>query len=96
MVSSVPLHPPSRDLLKDKSVVTVSSSRNRYWILLPQKDVWRKVQEVMLDWHDRRLNEAVNQLNSEGYNAASVVCDVTKEEDVQRLIKFSRGEIRLN
>ena len=95
MVSSVPSYPPSRDLLKDKSVVITAAAGTGIGFATAKRCLEEGARVMLSDWHDRRLNEAVNQLNSEGYNAASVVCDVTKEEDVQGLISSAEERFGL-
>ena len=95
MVSSVPPYPPSRDLLKDKSVVITAAAGTGIGFATAKRCLEEGARVMLSDWHERRLNEAVNQLTSEGYNAASVVCDVTKEEDVQGLISSAEERFGL-
>ena len=92
MTSSVPSYPPSRDLLKDKSVVITAAAGTGIGFATAKRCLEEGARVMLSDWHDRRLNEAVNQLNADGYKTLGVVCVVTVEEDVQRLISSAEEE----
>ena len=92
MTSSVPSYPPSRDLLKDKSVVITAAAGTGIGFATAKRCSEEGARVMLSDWHDRRLKEAVNQLNADGYKTLGVVCDVTEEEDVQRLISSAEEE----
>ena len=92
MTSSVPSYPPSRNLLKDKSVVITAAAGTGIGFATAKRCSEEGAKVMLSDWHDRRLKEAVNQLNTDGYKTLGVVCDVTEEEDVQRLISSAEEE----
>ncbi len=101
MSSSVPPYPPSRNLLDGKSVVITAAAGTGIGFATAKRCIEEGANVMLSDWHERRLNEAVDQLSQDGHNASGTVCDVTKEEDVQRLIdsaldKFGAIDIMVN
>ena len=101
MNSSVPPYPPSRNLLDGKSVVITAAAGSGIGFATAKRCAEEGASVMLSDLHERRLNEAVDQLHQNGYNAAGTVCDVTKEDEVQRLInsaeeKFGVIDIMVN
>tara|TARA_B100000700_G_C14900560_1_gene787160 strand:- start:570 stop:1214 length:645 start_codon:yes stop_codon:yes gene_type:complete len=47
---------------------------------------------MLSDWHERRLHESVEQLRQIGFDVSGAVCDVTKEDDVQTLVKSAEDK----
>ena len=83
MTSSVPPYPPSRNLLEGKSVVITAAAGTGIGFATAKRCLEEGGAVLLSDWHERRLDEAVEQLRLDGNNVSGVVCDVTKEEDVQ-------------
>ena len=89
MTSSVPPYPPSRNLLEGKSVVITAAAGTGIGFATAKRCLEEGGAVLLSDWHGRRLDEAVEQLRLDGNNVSGVVCDVTKEEDVQGLISLA-------
>jgi 3-oxoacyl-[acyl-carrier protein] reductase len=85
--SPVPPEPPGHELLSDKVVVLTAAAGTGIGFATARRAIGEGATVVLSDHHERRLGEAAEQLATEaGSPPLAVVCDVTKDEDVQRLV----------
>ena len=101
MNAATPSYPPSRNLLEGKSVVITAAAGTGIGFATAKRCLEEGASVLLSDWHERRLYEAVEQLNKAGHTAFGTVCDVTKEDDVQNLFnsaeeKFGTIDIMVN
>ncbi|SMH37878.1 SDR family oxidoreductase [Azospirillum agricola] len=81
-----PHYPPARDLLRDKSVVITAAAGTGIGFAVAKRAAEEGARLLISDFHERRLGEAADRLEAEtGRRPATVVCDVTRESDVQSL-----------
>jgi 3-oxoacyl-[acyl-carrier protein] reductase len=82
-----PSHPESHGLLAGKSVLITAAAGTGIGFATAQRCVEEGATVVVADMHERRLAEAAERLSAiGGAPVASVVGDVTAEEDVQRMV----------
>jgi 3-oxoacyl-[acyl-carrier protein] reductase len=80
--------PPAHGLLDGKTVVVTAAAGTGIGFATAERCVEEGATVVVSDHHERRLGEAAEQLGALG-----VVCDVTREDDVQRLVDTAVGEL---
>jgi 3-oxoacyl-[acyl-carrier protein] reductase len=86
MSNGIPAYPAGHGLLKDKVVVVTAAAGTGIGFSLAKRCLEEGAQVVISDIHERRLKETVEKLADEfGNKPVSVLCNVTVEEDVQRL-----------
>jgi 3-oxoacyl-[acyl-carrier protein] reductase len=86
MTFSVPDYPKARDLLRGKTVVVTAAAGTGIGFAVAKRAVEEGASVLISDIHERRLNEAVENIaRTTGTRPASHLCDVTKEESVQAL-----------
>ena len=86
-----PPYPPAHQLLAGKLVVVTAAAGTGIGFAVAKRAAEEGAQVVISDVHERRLGEAADKLAPIlGQRPLAVVCDVTKEADVQQL--FERAE----
>ena len=90
-MTSTPLRPdyvPGHNLLRGKTALITAAAGSGIGFSTAKKMVEEGVSGLMIsDIHERRLIEAVDQIEAEaGLRPLTALCDVTKEDDVQSLI----------
>jgi 3-oxoacyl-[acyl-carrier protein] reductase len=78
----MPDYPPPHGLLTGKVVVVTAAAGTGIGFATAKRAQEEGATVVISDWHERRLGEAAESLGG----VQSVVCDVTVQEDVDRLI----------
>ena len=77
----MPEYVPGHGLLAGKVVVVTAAAGTGIGFSTAKRALEEGATVVVSDWHERRLGETADQLGVQG-----VVCDVTKQEDVDRLV----------
>jgi 3-oxoacyl-[acyl-carrier protein] reductase len=89
-----PVYPPGRNLLAGKTVLITAAAGTGIGFATAKRAVEEGARVVISDIHQRRLQEALDQL---GANAHAVLGNVTVEDDVQRLVdeavEFGGGQL---
>ena len=86
MSSEVPAEPPGRGLLEGKTAVVTAAAGTGIGFAAARRCMAEGAQVLISDIHERRLGEAADRLAKEfGVHPATVLCNVTVEEDVQGL-----------
>ena len=86
-MTAVPPYPAAHGLLAGKVVVVTAAAGTGIGFATAKRAVEEGATVVVSDWHERRLGEAAEQLG-----VTSVVCDVTEQEDVDRLVSTVVGQ----
>ncbi len=87
MSTSVPPYPPGRDLLAGKTVLITAAAGTGIGFATAKRCVEEGARVMISDIHERRLAEAVAALAEvAGGPVPSLLCNVTDEGDVQRLV----------
>jgi 3-oxoacyl-[acyl-carrier protein] reductase len=85
--ASPPDEPPARALLEGKVVVVTAAAGTGIGFATARRCAQEGAVVVVSDHHERRLAEAAERLTEEtGTAPLAVVCDVTVEDQVQRLL----------
>lgn len=86
-MSTVPVYPEPRGLLKGKTVVITAAAGTGIGYSAAKRAVEEGATVLISDFHERRLNEAADRIADElgTERPATCVCDVTNEENVQGL-----------
>lgn len=95
MSKEIPDYVPGHGLLKGKSVLITAAAGGGIGFAAAKRSAEEGAKTVIIsDIHERRLNEAVEALQSEheGVKVAGKLCNVAVEEDVQALIDFAEVE----
>ena len=83
----------SHDLLAGKTVVVTAAAGTGIGFATARRAAEEGATVVVSDHHERRLGEAADQLAEiTGARPLAVVCDVTREDDVQALIAAAVAE----
>ena len=95
---SVGKYPEGANLLRDKVVVVTAAAGTGIGSAAAKRCLEEGARVVVSDRHERRLRETAEELGGEVY---AVPCDVTQEEDVQRLVDstvahFGRLDVLIN
>ena len=88
MAAPTPEYPPAHGLLAGKIVVVTAAAGTGIGFATAKRAAEEGATVVVSDHHERRLGEAADQLaalTTGGSKPLAVVCDVTKEEQVQGL-----------
>ena len=88
MAAPTPEYPPAHGLLAGKIVVVTAAAGTGIGFATAKRAAEEGATVVVSDHHERRLGEAADQLaalTTGGSKPLAVVCDVTKEEQVQAL-----------
>jgi len=90
---TVPTEPPGRNLLEGQHVVVTAAAGTGIGGALARRVLLEGGRLVISDAHERRLGETADALAEEfGTRPTTVTCDVTNEDDVQRLLQTSLDE----
>jgi len=84
--TGVPTQPPPHGLLSGKTVVVTAAAGTGIGFATAKRAAEEGATVVMSDHHERRLEEAATRLAESGARPLAVVCDVTREDQVQGLI----------
>lgn len=91
---TVPTEPPGRSLLEGQHVVVTAAAGTGIGGALARRVLLEGGRLVISDAHERRLGETADALAEEfGTRPTTVTCDVTNEDDVQRLLQTSLDEL---
>jgi 3-oxoacyl-[acyl-carrier protein] reductase len=93
-VTATPPYPEGRGLLDGKVVVVTAAAGTGIGFATARRCAEEGAAVVLSDHHQRRLGEAAEQLEAltGGRPSGTVVCDVTVEADVQRLVDTAVAE----
>jgi 3-oxoacyl-[acyl-carrier protein] reductase len=90
---TIPTEPPGRKLLEGQHVVVTAAAGTGIGGALARRVLLEGGRLVISDAHERRLGETADALAEEfGTRPTTVTCDVTNEDDVQRLLQTSLDE----
>jgi 3-oxoacyl-[acyl-carrier protein] reductase len=101
-VSTPPAYPPGHALLEGKVVIVTASAGAGIGQAAARRCLEEGARVVISDTHERRLGETLEALTAEHPDAVTAVpCNVTDEEQVQRLIDtavrtFGRLDVMIN
>lgn len=86
IVTAVPEYPPGRGLLTGKTVVVTAAAGTGIGFATARRCVEEGAIVLLSDIHERRLGEAADAIEATtGQRPPTVVCNVTSEDDVNRL-----------
>ncbi|MFM7063074.1 MAG: SDR family oxidoreductase [Actinomycetes bacterium] len=89
-----PIEPPGRNLLQGQHVVVTAAAGTGIGGALARRVLLEGGHLVISDAHERRLGETADALAEEfGTRPTTVTCDVTSEDDVQRLLQTSLDQL---
>jgi len=96
-VIPVPKYPEGANLLRDKVVVVTAAAGTGIGSAVAKRCQEEGAQVVISDWHERRLTAKAAELG----DVHAIVCDVTKEDQVQALIdgaaeRYGRIDVLIN
>ena len=92
MTSISPSYPPARGLLKDKTVVVTAAAGTGIGYSAALRAAEEGARLLISDFHERRLGEAADRIaEAVGKRPETVVCDVTRQEDVDALHAAALG-----
>jgi 3-oxoacyl-[acyl-carrier protein] reductase len=94
MPADTPVYVDAHGLLRDKTVVVTAAAGTGIGFAVARRCAEEGARVLLSDIHERRLNEAVDRLEElSGWRAPGVLCNVTDEEDVQRLFDVAVTEL---
>jgi 3-oxoacyl-[acyl-carrier protein] reductase len=85
--------PKGHGLLEGKGVVVTAAAGTGIGLATARRCAEEGARVVLSDVHERRLVAAADEMAKVGPRPATVVCDVTREEDVQRLFERAAAEL---
>jgi 3-oxoacyl-[acyl-carrier protein] reductase len=85
--------PKGHGLLEGKTVVVTAAAGTGIGLATARRCIEEGARVVISDVHERRLNAAADDLAKLGARPPVAVCDVTREEDVQRLFETAAAEL---
>ena len=86
-MTTVPPYPTAHGLLEGKTVVVTAAAGAGIGFATAKRCVEEGARVAICDIHERRLGEAAEQLAAiGGTKPPAVLCNVTDESDVQRLV----------
>lgn len=86
MTPTLPTYPPARGLLKDKTVVVTAAAGTGIGYSAALRAAEEGARLLISDFHERRLGEAADRIaEATGELPHTVVCDVTRQDDVDGL-----------
>jgi 3-oxoacyl-[acyl-carrier protein] reductase len=92
-VTTVPAEPPAHGLLAGKTVVVTAAAGTGIGFATAKRAAEEGAVVVVSDHHERRLDEAADRLAEAcGARPLAVVCDVTREDQVQALVEAATAE----
>lgn len=85
-MTAAPAYPPSRGLLKDRTVVVTAAAGTGIGFAVAKRAAEEGARVLISDFHERRLGEAADAIAAAvGTRPETCLCDVTSEEQVQTL-----------
>jgi 3-oxoacyl-[acyl-carrier protein] reductase len=91
---STPPYPASHKLLDGKAAVVTAAAGTGIGFAAAKRAAEEGARLLISDIHERRLSEAADRLEAEtGARPPTVLCNVTVEEDVQRLVDTAAQEL---
>ena len=88
MSAAVPPYPPGRNLLEGKTVLVTAAAGTGIGFATARRCAEEGAALMISDLHERRLLEAAAEIEKvSGRRPASQLCDVTREDQVQALVK---------
>ena len=92
-MTTVPAEPPAHGLLAGKTVVVTAAAGTGIGFATAKRAAEEGAVVVVSDHHERRLDEAADRLAEAcGARPLAVVCDVTREDQVQALVEAATAE----
>ena len=89
-----PPYPPARGLLTGKTVVVTAAAGTGIGLATARRCAEEGARVVLSDVHARRLETAADEMATQlGARPLAIPCDVTREEDVQRLFDRAAAEL---
>jgi 3-oxoacyl-[acyl-carrier protein] reductase len=89
-----PPYPTSRNLLAGKTAVITAAAGTGIGYAAAKRCAEEGARILISDIHERRLGEAADRLEAEtGQRPPAVLCNVTNEDDVQRLVATATAEL---
>jgi 3-oxoacyl-[acyl-carrier protein] reductase len=89
-----PACPPAHGLLRGKTVVVTAAAGTGIGLTTARRCAEEGARVAISDVHERRLQAAADDLAGVlGARPPAIVCDVTREEDVQRLFERAVAEL---
>ena len=93
-MTTAPTYVPGHKLLDGKGVVITAAAGTGIGFAAAKRCAEEGARIVISDIHERRLNEAADALaEAVGVRPPTVLCNVTREEDVQNLIDTAAKEL---
>jgi 3-oxoacyl-[acyl-carrier protein] reductase len=90
---SVPVCPPPHRLLEGKSVLVTAAAGTGIGFATAKRCAEEGAHVVLSDVHERRLTQAADEMERAlGKRPSVILCDVTVEEQVQRMIDVAAAE----
>lgn len=87
-MTAVPVEPPGRNLLADRTVVVTAAAGTGIGFAVARRCLLEGAQVLVSDVHERRLGEAVERLEQDcGRRPLAARCDVTSDADVRALVR---------
>ena len=94
MPADAPPYPGAHQLLEGKTVLVTAAAGTGIGFATAKRCAEEGARIVISDKHERRLNEAAEELvNISGAAPLAIPCDVTQEADVQRLFDQTVAEL---
>jgi 3-oxoacyl-[acyl-carrier protein] reductase len=88
-----PPYPPAHRLLEGKSVLVTAAAGTGIGFATARRCAEEGARVVISDVHERRLGQAADEIEKvSGKRPPMILCDVTVEEQVQRMIDFAAQE----
>ena len=93
-MTAAPTYVPGHKLLDGKGVVITAAAGTGIGFAAAKRCAEEGARIVISDIHERRLNEAADALaEALGVRPPTVLCNVTREEDVQNLVDVAASEL---
>jgi 3-oxoacyl-[acyl-carrier protein] reductase len=93
-MSTPPPYPTGHKLLDGKATVITAAAGTGIGFAAARRAAEEGARILISDIHERRLGEAADRLEEEtGTRPPTVLCDVTVEDDVQRLVATAAAEL---
>jgi 3-oxoacyl-[acyl-carrier protein] reductase len=94
MSAETPAYVPGHELLRDRAVIVTAAAGTGIGFAVAKRCLEEGARVLISDIHERRLAEAVDSLREvAGHAPPSVLCDVTQEDDVERLFATAASEL---
>ena len=92
-MKQAPPYPQGKNLLEGKSVLVTAAAGTGIGFATAKRCIEEGARVMISDIHERRLGEAAGRLEQEtGTKPASIICNVTLEDDVQAMFAKATSE----